>query len=45
LEKVILMTKKERERLKVVEQIKQGNLTYAEGAVLWNATSMKVMKD
>jgi len=32
LEKVILMTKKERERLKAVEQIKQGKLTYAEGS-------------
>jgi hypothetical protein len=32
LETGILMTKKERERLKVVEQIKQGKLTYASGA-------------
>jgi transposase len=32
LEKVILMTRKERERLKVVEQINQKKLTYTDGA-------------
>lgn len=44
MEKGLLMTKKERERAKVLEQIKRGKLTYAEGSGQLNLSERQLYR-